>query len=54
VPFDEQEVQNLEKGVEKFGVGQWKKIRLHYKFNSRRTNTDLKDKWRNLLKKRSE
>ena len=50
VPFTAEEVEHLEEGIEKFGVGNWKKILNHYKFNPRRTNQDLKDKWRNLTK----
>lgn len=41
----------LRTGVEKFGVGNWKLI--HTAYNSRfqdRTDGDLKDKWRNLMK----
>ena len=50
VPFTAKEVEYLEEGIEKFGVGNWKEIIKHYKFNPRRTNQDLKDKWRNLMK----
>jgi hypothetical protein len=41
----------LRAGVRRFGVGKWKHILTAYPFNSRRSSVDLKDKWRNILKK---
>ena len=48
--FTEEEVNNLKEGVKQFGVGQWSVILKHYEFNNR-TSVDLKDKWRNILRK---
>lgn len=47
VEWTGEEIENLKKGVEMFGVGKWKKILETFPFNGR-TNVDLKDKWRNL------
>ena len=44
-------MEYLKEGVEKFGVGHWRTILENYPFHSRRSNVDLKDKWRNLQKK---
>ncbi len=49
--WTEEEVEFLKEGVVRFGIGNWKTIRQTYPFNSRRTNLDLRDKWRNLQKK---
>jgi len=43
------EVLNLEKGVNKYGCGNWETILANYKFEDR-TATQLKDKYRNLCK----
>lgn len=51
VRWKEEEVEYLKKGVETYGVGHWRTILERYPFHSRRTNVDLKDKWRNLQKK---
>ena len=51
VRWAEEEVEFLKEGVERFGVGKWKDIRQNYPFNSKRSNVDLRDKWRNLQKK---
>ena len=48
-PFSEEEVKNLKLGVARFGAGNWRMIRMTYKFDDRST-VDLKDKWRNLQK----
>ena len=40
----------LKAGHEKFGHGEWAIILEHYDFNKCRTNVNLKDKWRNLIK----
>ena len=50
VPWANEEVRELIRGVEEFGAGKWRKIWENYQFNSR-SNEDLKDKWRNLLRK---
>ena len=51
VRWTEEEVEYLKEGVERFGIGNWKAIRQNYSFHRRRTNVDLKDKWRNLQKR---
>ncbi|CAH1251201.1 TERF2 [Branchiostoma lanceolatum] len=43
------EVENLIKGVKKYGLGNWAKIKDNFRFNGR-TNVNLKDKWRQLIK----
>ena len=50
-PFSESEIENLVKGVKKFGVGRWREILQFFEFQERST-VDLKDKWRNMEKKR--
>lgn len=45
-----EEELNLLRGVEKLGVGVWARIRDRYFSATSRTNTDLKDKWRLLMK----
>jgi len=47
IPWSNRELDQLRKGVEKYGVGQWKKIHENLSFPNR-TPVDLKDKWRNL------
>ncbi|XP_012084181.1 uncharacterized protein LOC105643614 isoform X2 [Jatropha curcas] len=46
-----EEEDALREGVEKFGIGKWKEI-LHFKHDIfvKRTEVDLKDKWRNMTK----
>lgn len=48
--FTETETENLINGVRTFGVGNWAVIRDRYNFKNR-SSVDLKDKYRNLLKK---
>ena len=45
-----EEEQNLNLGVEKYGLGNWAKIRddPDFSFQEGRSSVDLKDKWRNL------
>ncbi|XP_078662704.1 uncharacterized protein LOC144906376 [Branchiostoma floridae x Branchiostoma belcheri] len=45
----EYEVENLIKGVQEYGVGHWSEILDNYRFKNR-TNVNLKDKWRQLVK----
>lgn len=45
------EEDQLEEGVETHGSA-WSTILAQYKFNACRTQVDLKDKWRNMLKAR--
>eukprot|EP00941_MAST-03F_sp_MAST-3F-sp1_P004346 g4346.t1 len=49
VQFSEKEEKYLREGIEKYG-NKWAIILKKFPFNSRRTNVDLKDKWRNILK----
>ncbi|CAI0412669.1 unnamed protein product [Linum tenue] len=51
--FSSVEVENLVRGVERFGTGPWALIRDVYFSNSRRTNQDLWHKWRNLVEMKS-
>lgn len=49
--WTEFEVQVLKQGCREFGIGSWSKILNKYrdKFNNR-TQVDLKDKWRNIVR----
>jgi hypothetical protein len=47
--WTEEEEQNLNDGVRRHGVGAWAVILDSFHFNAR-TPSDLKDKWRNLVK----
>ncbi|XP_066265177.1 telomeric repeat-binding factor 2-like [Branchiostoma lanceolatum] len=47
--WTDSEVENLIKGVKKYGLGNWAKIKDNFRFNGR-TNVNLKDKWRQLIK----
>jgi Myb-like DNA-binding domain len=49
--FSDPEHMMLFAGVRRFGAGKWKLILAAYPFNARRSPVDLKDKWRNVLKK---
>ena len=51
IRWKEEEVEYLKRGVKIYGVGNWRTILQSYPFHSRRSNVDLKDKWRNLQKK---
>uniref|UniRef100_J3N2Z0 Myb-like domain-containing protein n=1 Tax=Oryza brachyantha TaxID=4533 RepID=J3N2Z0_ORYBR len=44
------EVAKLVKGISKYGVSRWTKLKRDYFPESLRTAVHLKDKWRNLLK----
>ena len=48
-PWTEQEENWLREGYDRFPK-QWKKILGEYPFKDWRTNVNLKDKWRNMLK----
>ena len=47
VVFSESEERRLIRGVRRFGKD-WVAILKHYRFNRRRTNVSLQNKWRNL------
>ena len=40
----------FEKGVQRFGMGQWALILQNYEFDPSRSGVDLKDKYRNMTK----
>lgn len=50
VPFSKTEEEYLRNGVQKYGEGHWASILANYNFDSSRTSTALRDKWRNLKK----
>lgn len=49
IHWSNEEVEKLLRGVIRCGIGNWSSIHSAMKFDNRRTFTDLKDKWRNLL-----
>ncbi|KAF0288112.1 Telomere repeats-binding bouquet formation protein 1 [Amphibalanus amphitrite] len=53
VEYTEEEVQNLLRGVEKFGHD-FRAIRLAYDFHPSRTTVDLYDKWRHMPRNRQQ
>ncbi|EDV22701.1 uncharacterized protein TRIADDRAFT_28428, partial [Trichoplax adhaerens] len=50
-PWSQKEEDNLSEGVQLYGVGNWAMILSEFNFVAR-TNVDLKDKWRNMNKKK--
>ncbi|KAI8523783.1 hypothetical protein RHMOL_Rhmol13G0098900 [Rhododendron molle] len=51
IPFTIEEVEALVRGVRKHGRGSWKKIKDEaFGNDNRRTRTDLRDKWDNLVR----
>ncbi|KMT06278.1 hypothetical protein BVRB_7g162030 [Beta vulgaris subsp. vulgaris] len=49
-PWTLDEVVALVDGMSKFGIGQWTAVKKAFFSSSRRTATDIRDKWRNLVK----
>ncbi|XP_021715742.1 uncharacterized protein LOC110683658 [Chenopodium quinoa] len=49
-PWTLDEVVALVDGMSKFGPGQWTAVKKTFFLSSRRTATDIRDKWRNLVK----
>ena len=55
VPWTEEEERALKRGVVTHGPGSWAKVhREHQEALSRRTQIDLKDKWRNMCRNKSQ
>ena len=52
VPWTPEEETALQRGVELYGEGSWQTILERKHFKKERTVVDLKDKWRNLQKKK--
>ncbi|XP_038076918.1 telomeric repeat-binding factor 2-like isoform X2 [Patiria miniata] len=48
-PWTEDEVDLLKKAIRRYGVGRWSEMIVSYDFNGR-TNVNLKDKWRTMVK----
>ncbi|KAL6643039.1 hypothetical protein ACP70R_021220 [Stipagrostis hirtigluma subsp. patula] len=48
--WTQKEMNSLVNGVAKYGAGKWKEVKQQYFSQSIRTATNIKDKWRNLLK----
>ena len=54
-PWSRDEEYHLKKGIVKFGPGSWAKIHREYHLAlSGRTQIDLKDKWRNMCRNRTQ
>ncbi|XP_033730504.1 telomere repeats-binding bouquet formation protein 1-like [Pecten maximus] len=53
IPYTEEEVDNIMKGVEQFGT-RWNQILVTFNFHHSRTATDLKDKYKRLLASQSD
>jgi hypothetical protein len=51
--WQDEEIYELYKGVRTFGLGKWASIISTGKFPKYRTNVHLKDKWRNIVSKKS-
>jgi hypothetical protein len=51
--WNDEEIQKLIVGVSLIGIGKWSSIHSALSFDSERTPTDLKDKWRNLINPKS-
>ena len=47
--FSQSEAEDLIKGVQLFGLGQWAHIKSSFFQDTSRSGVDLKDKWRNLV-----
>ena len=47
--FSQGEAEDLIKGVQLFGLGQWAHIKSSFFQDTSRSGVDLKDKWRNLV-----
>jgi hypothetical protein len=47
--FSQGEAEDLIKGVQLFGLGQWAHIKSSFFRDTSRSGVDLKDKWRNLV-----
>ncbi|CAM9972433.1 unnamed protein product, partial [Sphacelaria rigidula] len=54
VPWTKEEESELHAAVAQYGKGKWALALKKYKFQKCRSSVDLKDKWRNIVKKQGQ
>ena len=50
MPWTKNDELKLQQAVKRYGIGNWRKILENCNFDNKRTNVDIKDKWRNMNK----